>query len=299
MKNLGLHLWLWLGVILFATGLSRGAWALETQTAPETTQQKPLESLVIGVAPHASVNILINDYQPLRRFLQDALQRKVIIVTAPDFDEFLRRALAGRYGVAITTAHQARLMQTDTGSLPLLTYMADFSCVLLAARSGKITQAKDIEGGVVVGLGKSSLTTIWGMQWLRDQHVEQFTQRYVSASDNIAHWVLEGNAGIGLMSQAGFDRLKPEVQAKLHILARSPLFAGRVYMLNPREAAEKERILAALEAFSKTPEAQAYFARTKLMGYRPLNSGELEMMEPYAQLLRRLSTQPADEEFVP
>lgn len=75
----------------------------------------------IGVAPHSSARVIIEMYQPLRLHLEQALHLPVEIVTAPDFTEFARRAMAQQYDIAITTGHQARLLQTDAGYLPLLT----------------------------------------------------------------------------------------------------------------------------------------------------------------------------------
>ena len=63
--------------------------------------------LRIGVAPHSSARVILQMYQPLRDFLAERLGQPVEIVTAPDFTEFARRALAGNYDVAITTGHQA------------------------------------------------------------------------------------------------------------------------------------------------------------------------------------------------
>ena len=67
----------------------------------------------IGVAPHSSARVILEMYQPLRLYLEQVLQRPVEIVTAPDFTEFARRGMAQNYDIAITTGHQARLLQTD------------------------------------------------------------------------------------------------------------------------------------------------------------------------------------------
>ena len=88
----------------------------------------------IGVAPHSSARVIVGMYQPLRTHLEQALGQPVDIVTAPDFTEFARRAMQQQYDLAITTGHQARLLQTDAGYLPLLTYQSDFRAVALVAR---------------------------------------------------------------------------------------------------------------------------------------------------------------------
>jgi phosphonate transport system substrate-binding protein len=80
------------------------------------------ESFILGVAPHTSARVILEMYQPLRLHLEKSLGNPVEVVTAPDFNEFARRALAQEYDLAITTGHQARLLQTDANYLPLLTY---------------------------------------------------------------------------------------------------------------------------------------------------------------------------------
>lgn len=85
----------------------------------------------IGVAPHSSARVILEMYQPLRLYLEQALGSPVEIVTAPDFTEFARRAVAQQYDIAITTGHQARLLQSDAAYRPLLTYQSDFKAVAL------------------------------------------------------------------------------------------------------------------------------------------------------------------------
>jgi phosphonate transport system substrate-binding protein len=50
-------------------------------------------------------------YQPLRRQLEISLKQPVEVQTAPDFNEFARRALNQEYDIAVTTGHQARLLK--------------------------------------------------------------------------------------------------------------------------------------------------------------------------------------------
>jgi phosphonate transport system substrate-binding protein len=64
--------------------------------------------------------------------------------------------------------------------------------------------------------------------------------------------------------------------------------AGRIYMLNKRRANLQQKIEQALLSFAESPEGKAYFAQTKLEGYRPLRARELEAMEPYAGEIRQL-----------
>jgi phosphonate transport system substrate-binding protein len=246
------------------------------------------EALIIGVAPHTSARVILQMYQPLRLHLEKALKMTVDIVTAPDFTDFGRRALAQEFDLAITTAHQARLLQTDAAYQPLLTYKADFKAVALVSAKGPIHQPRDLKGKNVLGLSPSSLVTLWGQHWLIDNGLGATAIQYVSASDSVAQLVLSGQAAAGFTSLANFQNLTPEVQSQLRFLAESPPMAGRIYLLNNRRAAQKKAIETALWDFSKTTEGLQYFEKYKLEGYRKLRPKELNSMDRYAAEVRKI-----------
>jgi phosphonate transport system substrate-binding protein len=246
------------------------------------------EVFIIGVAPHTSARVILETYQPLRLHLEKALAMPVEIRTAPDFTDFVRRALAQEYDIAITTGHQARLLQTDAKYLPLLTYKAGFKAVAIVAAKGPVRKAKDLKGTNVLGLSSSSLVTLWGQHWMAENGLASTPIKYVSASDSVAQLVISGEASAGFTSLANFEVLNPNVRSQLRILAESPEMAGRVYVLNNRDAGRKAQIDAALWAFAKSPEGKRYFEIKKLDGYRKLRAQELESMDKYAAEVRKV-----------
>jgi phosphonate transport system substrate-binding protein len=239
----------------------------------------------LGIAPHTSARVILEMYQPLRAHLEKALGVPVEVVTAPDFTEFAKRMLHQEYDIAVTTGHQARLAQTDGEYTPLVTYSADFRAVALVAGGSKFKTAKDLIGKPVLGLSPSSLVTLWGQHWMK-QNGNPDTLRYVSASDSVARLVLSGEAAAGFTSLANYQSLSRDLQAQMRFLVIGEPMAGRVYMLNKRQAARKEQVDAALASFAISPEGKAYFEKYKLEGYRKLKPKELEVMEPYAKEVR-------------
>jgi len=242
----------------------------------------------IGIAPHTSARVIIEQYQPVRRAMEAAIGQPVEIITAPDFTAFAKRALEQDYDIVVTTGHQAQLLKSDAGYRPLLTYTADFRAVVVtAAGSGRDT-AESLRGATVLGLNPSSLVTLWGQHWLTNKAVPDVQIRYVSAADSVAQLVLSGEAAAGFMSLANRHKLPPEVQAKLTTIAESPAMAGRVYLLNARKAALFDKIHDALLAFGVTTEGKAYFDTNALDGYREISDAELAAMEPLADEVRRV-----------
>jgi phosphonate transport system substrate-binding protein len=265
---------------LFIVGLPLLFAALHAQAATPATFR-------IGVAPHTSARVILEMYQPLRQSLEKALDRPVEVVTATDFTEFARRALAQQYDLVITTGHQARLLQTDAAYQPLLTYRADFRAMVLVAEAADYRKPADLAGSTVFGLSPSSLVTIWGQHWLHRNGVPNTTVRYVSAADSVAQLVLKGEGSAAFTSLANYQGLPEKTRGQLRILDESLPLAGRVYLLNRRHSGLKEIVDAALWAFAETPEAKQYFARYKLEGYRKLEPKELNAMEPYANEVRQ------------
>jgi len=241
----------------------------------------------LGVAPHTSTRVILELYQPLRVHLEKALGTTVEVQTAPDFTEFARRALNHEYDLVVTTGHQARLLQTDGKFSPLLTYKADFKAVAIVTARSSYRSSKDLKGTSAIGLSATSLVTLWGQHWLKAEGLSQVPVRYVSAADSVAQLLLAGEGSAGFVSLANFQKLPPEVQAQLRILAESPTMAGRVYVLDPGRSAHKDRILKELWAFAGTEAGRQYFEKNKLEGYRPLRKRELEAMDTYAAEVRQ------------
>lgn len=244
------------------------------------------ETFVVGVAPHTSARVILDMYQPLRKHLEKSLGYTVDIVTAPDFDDFAKRGLAGAYDLPITTGHQARLFQTDAGHIPLLTYKADFKAVALVATQGPIRKPSDLKGKKVLGLSPSSLVTLWGQHWLEDNHIQTAPIKYVSASDSVAQLVVSGDAAAGFTSLTNFQKLPPHLRNKLRLLAVSKTMPGRTYVLNPRRSAERKKIEAALWSFAEMPGGKKYFLDNHLGGYRKFKPNELNALDPYAAEVR-------------
>jgi phosphonate transport system substrate-binding protein len=242
--------------------------------------------LRLGIAPHTSARVIIEMYQPLRLHLEKELGQPVEVVTAPDFTEFARRALAQDYDLVITTGHQARLFETDAQYTPLVTYAADFRAVALVAGNSKIKKVTDLRGGKVLGLSPTSLVTLWGQHWLKQNGLADLPIQYVSASDSVARLLLAGEASVGFTSLANYQQLPSKVQSQLRFLAISDKLAGRVYLLNKRQATNQEKIEKALWSFADSEEGKNYFEKFKLEGYRKLKPKELDAMDPYAAEVR-------------
>ena len=245
----------------------------------------------VGVAPHTSARLILQQYQPLRASLEKGLGQPVEIATASDFTDFARRGLRGEFDMVITTGHQALLLRDDARYIPLLTYRAAFQAVVVGLPSlpqGNV--ASHVQGKTVLGLSPSSLVTLWGIHWLEQNKIRPQRMQFISAADSMAQLVIQQDAVVGFMSQANYEKLGADIRAQLRVVARSPEMAGRIYLLNSRQHSRLPQMQRLLAQFAQSPEGLQYFQENKLDGYRAIKPGELEVMRPYAEEVRRTLT---------
>lgn len=246
----------------------------------------PAPTFRVGVAPHASARVILSMYQPLRESLRVSLGRPVEIVTAPDFVTYAQRALDRTYDITIVAGQQARMLQTDADYRPLVAYRSEFRIVAVAPTASDERGPEDFVGKSIVGLGATSMADMWGAEWLKTAGIDESGMPHVSAADNVARLVLNGNAAAGFMSRASYRALAPELRSGLRVLAESGPLLGRVYMLNARHEGEHATLMRALRTFAESEAGKAYFKEFHLDGYREIDPGELEAMEPYARRVR-------------
>lgn len=246
-----------------------------------------VETFHLGVAPHSSARIVISQYQPLRSALQGAFEMPVDVSTARDFTAFIQRALIFDYDIAITTAHQAAVLRDDAGFIPLLTYRADFEAVAVTPVDTGINSVRDLNAQPVLGLNPASLVTLWGIDLLEKNQTKPKSLAYITASDSLAELLLRGEAAAGFMSLANYQKLAPELRARLKIIARSGPMPGRVYLLSPKSAAREKAVRAALAAFAGSDAGLRYFSENQLGGYRAIRREELDAMRSHADSVRR------------
>ena len=69
----------------------------------------------IGIAPFLPVKTLVQNYEPMRDYLEARLKVPVTIVSARDYNTFYRRIRNHEYPVIITPANSAYLAWAESG----------------------------------------------------------------------------------------------------------------------------------------------------------------------------------------
>ena len=129
--------------------------------SPQTglADEKPAASrpLSVGLMPYLSTRTLLANYQPIAVALETALKQPVQLLTAPDFDTYVKRVVDGEYDIALLAPHFARLAIREYDYTPLLLHKAPIRGVLVSNRNQPLTGFDDLRGQNIAIVDRSAL----------------------------------------------------------------------------------------------------------------------------------------------
>lgn len=249
------------------------------------------EAVKVGILPTMSPRVLLNNYQPLRVYLEQTLKRPVLMVTATDFAAFHQSTLAGDYDIVVTAAHLARLAQLEAGYLPLATYRAPNRAILMTSRAAPLKSIHDLRGRSIAILDRFALITGQALLWLEGhglrEHVD-FRLLETPSHNSAAYSVLNGTSALAIISPAGWKQMPASLRDRLRIYANLPEIPGLMWLANPRLANDAPRLKSALFAFTPNlPPGKQFFDTTGYQGMRAITPEELQALDPYTRFIQR------------
>lgn len=90
--------------ILLCLCITMSANIMAQTSVSDTDIKKPLR---LGLIPHLSTKLLLQKYGPLINYLEQELQRPVIVNTAPNFRTFIDRVIRGDFDIYLTAPSMA------------------------------------------------------------------------------------------------------------------------------------------------------------------------------------------------
>lgn len=228
--------------------------------------------LTLGIVPYTSTRSLLAAHGPLARSLETALQQPVQIVTAPDYDQFVRRLAGGEYDLVISAPHFARLAVRDYGYNALLVHKAPIRGILVASRQQPLNSQEDLRGKSIAIVDRSALMVILGAatlaeMGLREGRDYQFveTVNHASALQN----ALSGKSVAALINQTALMLSPADTRRDTQVWRELVTIPGQFYLAHNRltESRQKE-VRAALLAFERSDEGKSFFEKTGNEGFR-------------------------------
>lgn len=260
-------------VLLFLMGLRTG-WADDARP------------LVLGVFPYVTARQIVETYRPVVKALEDKLQRRVLLFTAPDFTTFAKRTRQGKYDILLTAPHLAWLAHEEARYLPLLKYDLSIHGLLVVKSDSPFKGVEDLRGHTIATPDSIALVVLAGKAEMAAQGLREKIDYQVKPSGthiNAAMQVINGRADGAMLAQQTYNLMRPELRQQLRVLAVTPLLPSLIYLTHPRlPVAEVQAIRKALLDFSASPDTQARKHHGSHGAIGPIDDAMLLAIRPYA-----------------
>ena len=244
--------------------------------------------LTLGVFPYVSPAQLVAFHTPLKDHLAKALQRRVSLVTAPDFDSFIERTRQGQYDIIITAPHLGRLAETRDG-YQRLAQAGTIQGIFLTRKDSGIYRLADLRGKTVMIAQRVSLLYQMAEQQLRKNGLvpgESVTILETRTHNNAMLAPLRGEADVSVTGALLWRVLGEEKKGQMRVIGVTDEAPGIVLMANPQLASEDVRMIRKiLLEYHKTAGGAAYFATTGFEKFQEIDDKLMKTLDPYMGIL--------------
>ena len=254
----------------------------------QPTQQAPLE---IGIFPYLSTRALLSTYQPLQQFLEQKLNRKVNLVTAPDMRTFVARTQDNAYMYVVTAPHFARLAQLDSSYRPLLRANRNLAGVLLVRKDSAIRNIEQLRGKTVVTPDSLAIISLLGVELLKRNGLVASKDVIIQSlpTHNAAVVILQNGAvDAAVVSLTAFLQMTPEQRAGLTVIKQTAEVPHVMYLAGAKvNTADADAFVLLLRQFTEhTAEGKQFIESLGYQGLRAPTEQELRSLDPYLDMLK-------------
>lgn len=255
------------------------------------------QSLQFGIMPSQSAVTLMRAYAPLKSYLEHTLKREIIISTAPNFPEFLRRTGANEYDFVLTAPHFAKLAENQHGWVRLARAQGTQKGVFLVEKTSAHQKITDLAGKALAIRDNLAFVTLLG-------ELEFIGKGLAPARSNIsfinspsytsaALSVIRGTADAALISEAAFNKLPTADKNYLRVLAHTKTAPNLMLMGNPRLGENGiTHLRDALLHFNKDRNNSTTFSNNTGYGsFDPITEQDMRFAAPFAEILQQRLSQ--------
>jgi phosphonate transport system substrate-binding protein len=252
------------------------------------------DELRIGIEPYFSPQLLITTFQPLASAVQSRLGKPTVLLTAPDYRQFVQRLEHREFDLIIIGPHTARYAQQQAGYVPMLIGRTRLSALIVVRRDGPIQRVEQLANAPIAMPDALTATAMLGEEWLRKQGINA-QLHYYAFHNAAAVAVLHDDTAAAVVNKIALAHMPPDLRDGLRIVAETRSLPNMVMLASANlDPATRQREIDAVVAFVNSPEHSNSFAgKLGFAGVDPIKPGDLDPVEPFLiELQRRLKAAP-------
>jgi phosphonate transport system substrate-binding protein len=251
------------------------------------------ETLTLGVFPYISANQMMEQLSPLCKRIEEALGKKVILVSAPDFMSYVDRTAKGEYDLVLTAPHMGYLAEKRDGWQRIVQSGQKTATVLLVRKESSVQHLEDLRGKKITVGNRRSLTYLLAKEALAEKGITLGKDMEVietATFSNVVQSVFLGEADVGATPTLLWDNwehVNPEQHRQLREIYRAkPAAASFLVMASPKtDQATIRRLTDSLLSFQDSAEGKTFFQKSQMMSFEPLDDATMESAAPFVHVL--------------
>lgn len=253
-------------------------------------------ALVFGVFPYLSPRLMVEQFNPLKDYLEKTLGRPIELRSGKDYSSFIESTGRGDYDFIFNAPQLARLAQKREGYRPLAQTGYRIQIIAVTRKDSAVKSLQDLRGQSISIGARMSMTHQIMRDELRkaglelDRDVKYLDTAYFS---NVLQSVIRGDAIAGGTATSLWNGAPADHRAELRVFFRAKDVPGFILVGHPRLGNEMlAELQKALHAFHDTPEGKLYFDKTKLTDFRPVDEAAMKSLDPYTEIYSESKVRP-------
>ena len=276
--------------------IKRALWAIFALAIlfPPTLPAAPQgETLTLGVFPYISANQMMEQLSPLCKRLEEALGKKVILVSAPDFMSYVDRTTKGEYDLVLTAAHMGYLAEKRDGWQRVVQSGQKTAAVFLVRQESSVKCLEDLRGKKITVGNRRSLTYLLAKEALAERGIildKDMEIIETATFSNVVQSVFLGEADVGTTPTLLWDNwehVNAEQQRQLRDIFRTrPAAPSFLVIASPKiDQTTIRRLTDSLLSFQDTEAGKTFFQKSQFGSFQPLDDATMESAAPFVHVL--------------
>jgi len=246
--------------------------------------------LTLGVFPYISSTRLIRLYMPLTQYLESKTNKKVRLLSAPDFKTFIQRTNTQQYDIIYTAPHFALLAEQQKKYERLSRFSRDLTGTLFVNADSPITRIEELEGKTVSMPDELAIISAMGEVHLNKNglYVGKNISLLNTPTHNNAIISVNNNiASAGIIASPVFDIYNKKNKGKLRRIEQTEHVPSAMFMVSTKVSDhDSNKLNNAMREFTHSSYAKSFFSGTPMVGVKAISDADMQALSKYADLLK-------------
>jgi len=241
--------------------------------------------ITLGIFPYISPGQMVKFHNDFKKILSEALERKVILVSAPSFKKFIQRTKQSQYDIIMTAPHLGRLAEVRDGYRPIVHTMHAIQGVYLVAKDSGIQRLEDLKGKTITMVGRKALVTQMAEKQLASlglKNGENISLRFTKTHNNAMYAPLRGESEASVPGILLWQKIGQKERERIRAIGKTPAAPGFLVMASSNVPESDFHVIQrALLDVHHTPHGKQYLEKTGFNRFDILDDKEKKELDPF------------------